>query len=456
LVRNSAGALRRIAAVAAFLLAVTVVFMVSGSSAAEPNRLADATTPAPSATGTGALTPGPLDGLSTAWPPSSTPASTPDGKPTTPTGSSSGGAYGIAGTSALTASGIPLGAYRAYQAAAAELARTDPSCRIDWSLIAAIGRVESNHGRYGGSTITAAGLVTPPILGVRLNGSTPGTARISDSDNGKYDGDTTTDRAVGPMQFLPGTWAAYGKGDPQNIGNAALATGRYLCAGGGSLDTRAGQQAAVYRYNHSNSYVSLVLSLATAYSTGQPQDVPDPQPETPSPTETDPPGTAPGPPPALPKPPKGTPTPTRTGKPTPPRGETPTGTPTKTPTKTSTPPRGTTPTATPTPTAPPTATPTGTPTATPTGTPTATPTGTPTATPTGTPTGTPTSPPTGSTDPTGSCPPTESPTPTSSSTPTPTPTTPTPTGTGSVTPTPTPTGSETCGGATATSKDGRA
>jgi hypothetical protein len=422
LVRNSATALRRTAAVTAFLLGVTVVFVVSGSTAAQPNRLADAVGPTPSVTVSSPLTPGLFDDLSTAWPPSSSPTSTLGEMSTPSPSSSSGGAYGIAGTNGLTASGIPLSAYRAYQAAAAELARTDPSCRIDWSLIAAIGRVESNHGRYGGSTITAAGLVTPPILGIRLNGSTPGTARISDSDNGKYDGDTTTDRAVGPMQFLPGTWAAYGKGDPQNIDNAALATGRYLCAGGGSLNTRAGQAAAVYRYNHSNSYVSLVLSLATAYATGKPQDVPDPQPETPSPTETDPPGTAPGPPPALPKPPKTTPTgpttstaptATRTGKPTPPR--------TSTPTKTSTPPSGGTPTSPPTSTSTPSATPTGTPTATPTGSP----------------------------DPTDSCPPTESPTPTgtlpSTITPTPTPTIPTPTGTGSITPPATPTGSETCG-----------
>jgi hypothetical protein len=192
--------------------------------------------------------------------------------PSTGTGT---GPYGVTSPSALTSSGIPEPAYRAYVAAAAELSRTDPSCGVSWTVIAGIGRVESNHGRYGGSTIGADGLVTPPILGIRLDGSKAGTTRISDSDNGQYDGDTAFDRAVGPMQFLPGTWKAYGGGaNPQNMNAAALGTARYLCAGSGSMTTQKGRWAAVYRYNHSDSYVSLVLSLADSYAKGQ--DVPFP------------------------------------------------------------------------------------------------------------------------------------------------------------------------------------
>jgi hypothetical protein len=326
----------------------------------------------------------------------------------TPTGSlpistalapSSTGPYGLTNTSGLTSSGIPQAAYAAYVSAANALAKSDPSCKISWSLIAGIGRVESNHGRFGGSTISASGLVTPPILGIKLDGSRPGTARISDSDNGKYDGDTVTDRAVGPMQFLPATWKVYGGGaNPQDMNAAALATGKYLCAGGGVLNTQKGRWAAVYRYNHSDSYVSLVLSLADAYASGSGGTFPS----RPSGTSTDsnPPATTPGPPPAVPTP---KPTPTKTSTPSP----------TKTTSK---------------PTSSPTASPTKSPTASPTKTPT--PTGTPTATPTGTPTGTPTKTPTPTGTPTPSC--TDSPTPTPTGTPTPT-----PTPTGSPTPTPT-------------------
>ena len=121
------------------------------------------------------------------------------------------------------------------------MARQDPRCRVHWSLLAGIGRVESNHGRYGGAGIAVDGRVSPPILGIRLDGSRPGTARISDSDGGRFDGDRAFDRAVGPMQFLPGTWAIYG-GDgtptvrnPQDLDDAALGAARYLCAGSGDF-----------------------------------------------------------------------------------------------------------------------------------------------------------------------------------------------------------------------------
>ena len=308
------------------------------------------------------------------------------------------GPYGLTSSSTLTASGIPEPAYRAYVAAAAELARTDPGCAISWTLIAGIGRVESNHGRYGGSSITTAGLVTPPILGIRLDGSRAGTARISDSDGGRYDGDTVFDRAVGPMQFLPGTWKSYGRGaNPQNMNAAALATGRYLCAGGGSLATQQGRWAAVYRYNHSDSYVSLVLSLADSYASGNPAPFPTRPSGTRPPATNEPPATTPGPPPSVPNPPTtpptkqpspsptGKPTPSPTGKPKPPDGI---GTPTTRPTPSTTTPSPTTtspsPTETPTPT--PTTTPTQTPTPTPTPTGEATCAAQPNAEPTPTPT----------------------------------------------------------------------
>jgi Transglycosylase SLT domain len=168
---------------------------------------------------------------------------------------------------------------RAYVAAAQVMAARDPQCKIPWSLLAGIGRVETNHGRFGGAVITASGRVSPPIYGPLLNGN--GFPLIRDTDGGRLDGNAQFDRAVGPMQFIPGTWAMYGAdgngdgvADPQNVDDAALAAARYLCAGGGDLSTQTGRWNAVYRYNHSASYVSLVLGLADSYATGTPTALP--------------------------------------------------------------------------------------------------------------------------------------------------------------------------------------
>jgi hypothetical protein len=63
--------------------------------------------------------------------------------------------------------------------------------------------------------------------------------------------------------------------NPQDIDDAALATAVYLCSGDEDLSTASGQQAAVYRYNHSQKYVDLVLSIMRAYSTGDYSAVPN-------------------------------------------------------------------------------------------------------------------------------------------------------------------------------------
>ncbi len=183
-------------------------------------------------------------------------------------------AMGTTGTeaSSLAANGIPDVTLRAYQAAAAALAVADPSCRLDWTLLAGIGRVESNHGRFAGAVVTPTGVSVPSVIGIRLDGTMAGTKVIVDSDAGRLDGDTAYDRAVGPMQFLPGSWVMFGAdadGDgirnPQDIDDAALAAGAFLCSGNDDLSTVAGASAAVRRYNNSGSYVTLVLSLASAY-----------------------------------------------------------------------------------------------------------------------------------------------------------------------------------------------
>lgn len=179
----------------------------------------------------------------------------------------------------LAADGIPNVALNAYRVAAARIDAALPGCGIDWSLIAAIGRVESDHGQFGGATLGADGTSTPKIIGPALNGK--GFAFIHDTDQGRYDGDTVYDRAVGPMQFIPSTWVSYavdGNGDstasPFDINDTALAAAHYLCVAGGDLRSPAGQQRAVLAYNNSNAYLAEVLALARGYATGTQVDAP--------------------------------------------------------------------------------------------------------------------------------------------------------------------------------------
>jgi membrane-bound lytic murein transglycosylase B len=175
--------------------------------------------------------------------------------------------------SALAAGGIPLTALTAYKRAAATEAAKNPACHLPWPLLAGIGRVESNHGRFAGAVLHASGVSTPRIIGIPLNGN--GTALIGDTDHGRLDGDTVYDRAVGPMQFIPSTWTGWGRDgngdgvrDPFNVFDAAAAAADYLCAAGRDLGTYRGQLAAVLSYNHSDAYVSEVLGLEKIYASG--------------------------------------------------------------------------------------------------------------------------------------------------------------------------------------------
>ena len=183
--------------------------------------------------------------------------------------------------SEASTSGIPSAALSAYQRAETVINSADPSCNISWQLVAAIGRVESDHGRTNGNSLNADGLAQPGIFGIALDGR-KGTAVITDTDAGQYDFDTEFDRAVGPMQFIPSTWSVVGvdaDGDternPQDIDDAALATAVYLCSGNEDLGAEDGQRAAVYRYNHSQAYVDLVLSIMNAYLDGDFMSVPN-------------------------------------------------------------------------------------------------------------------------------------------------------------------------------------
>lgn len=147
---------------------------------------------------------------------------------------------------------IPAVALAAYHRAA----DASGSCRLNWSLLAGIGKVESDHGRVGGASLDAGGTAHPAIAG-------PGTAYGT---------------AKGPMQFIDATWSRWGhdgngdgRVDVQNVYDATLAAAGYLCAAGGDLSTLAGQQRAVFAYNHLHSYVADVLAFAAAYANGLPE-----------------------------------------------------------------------------------------------------------------------------------------------------------------------------------------
>lgn len=168
---------------------------------------------------------------------------------------------------------IPARSLVAYAQAEIAIRASDPGCGINWATLAGVGRVESHHGRYGGSDIGDDGILSPPIIGIPLDGS-PGVKAIPDTDGGRLDGDQKWDRAVGAMQFLPTTWARWGmraaddgaEPNPQDMDDAALSAARYLCASGGDLSSAAGWWRAVLTYNESVTYGRNVFDGADAYA----------------------------------------------------------------------------------------------------------------------------------------------------------------------------------------------
>ncbi|MER5939687.1 lytic transglycosylase domain-containing protein [Streptomyces sp. NPDC001928] len=173
--------------------------------------------------------------------------------------------------------GIPATVLDAYKKAATALQSAKPGCNLPWELLAAIGKVESGQAR--GGRVDAAGTTTSPILGPQLNGL--GFANISDTDGGAYDGDSRYDRAVGPMQFIPSTWEwagrdgnGDGKKDPNNVYDAALAAGHYLCRFGWDLSTKGDLDSAILSYNNSQDYLNLVLTWLEYYRKGT-HEIPD-------------------------------------------------------------------------------------------------------------------------------------------------------------------------------------
>jgi membrane-bound lytic murein transglycosylase B len=169
--------------------------------------------------------------------------------------------------------GVPGIAIAAYQSAERTLAAENPACGMPWQLLAGIGRVESTHA-FGGKADVDGNPLTP-VYGPVLDGSLSGNHVIHDSDGGALDGLAGYDRAIGPMQFLPETWKHYasdgngdGIADPQNLFDAALTAGKYLCDGGLNMRDLTQQTKAILRYNNSMAYVANVMAWATSYSSG--------------------------------------------------------------------------------------------------------------------------------------------------------------------------------------------
>jgi hypothetical protein len=143
---------------------------------------------------------------------------------------------------------IPLTALLAYRRAADVMAEARASCRLTWPLLAAIGRVESDHGRAAGAQLGEDGVST------QTRGAPGG---------------------LGPMRFFPTVWqvvAVDGDGDgvrnPHDIDDAALAVAVYLCAPGEDLSDPAAMRAAVRGYDDARRYVELVLAYEQVYRSG--------------------------------------------------------------------------------------------------------------------------------------------------------------------------------------------
>lgn len=160
----------------------------------------------------------------------------------------------------------------AYWRAARMYAMADPECGVTWTVLAGIGRTETSHGTYRGAAVGNDGVVRPPIFGPELDGSNA-FAIVRDSDGGRLDGTASTDRAVGPMQFLPSTWRTVGldadgdgTADPHDIYDAAASAADYLCRSGPGLTDRARLRTAVLTYNRSQAYADIVLERTDAYA----------------------------------------------------------------------------------------------------------------------------------------------------------------------------------------------
>lgn len=167
--------------------------------------------------------------------------------------------------------GIPARVLAAYAGGAVRMALTWPECGVTWNTLAGIGWVESHHGELFGDYIDDDGFMSVPIFGVPLVGD--GTMNIPDFDDGNFDGSAEFDRAVGPMQIIPQTWAAWnvdanGDGTPQGqqIDDSVVVAANYLCHSSTSMTTPEGWREGLWGYNQLDSYADDVRDMANEYA----------------------------------------------------------------------------------------------------------------------------------------------------------------------------------------------
>jgi cell wall-associated NlpC family hydrolase len=171
--------------------------------------------------------------------------------------------------------GIPRVMLDAYQQAADAMAERAPDCQgMTWAVLAGVGKIESDHA--AGSVVSADGTIIPFIIGPTLDGSGAGgnTTPHLDTDNGRWDGDAEYDAAVGPMQFIPATWATEGttnrdgeEPDPHNAYDSALTAALYLCGNEPTdLSDDDGLADALWRYNQSHTYAADVTEWIDTYT----------------------------------------------------------------------------------------------------------------------------------------------------------------------------------------------
>jgi hypothetical protein len=166
----------------------------------------------------------------------------------------------------------PAAAVAAYQRAATVIDSAAP-CNLDWLVLAAIGRLASNHGQGDDLShrITVKGRIKPALVGRPLNGR-GGRSEVSDTDAGDLDGNPRWDAPMGPMGLLPETWSqvavdADGDGvrNVQDLDDATLGAAVLLCASGKDLTRRKALRKALHTYDATPHFARTVRDLVKEY-----------------------------------------------------------------------------------------------------------------------------------------------------------------------------------------------